>query len=102
MQIFSQAFNIIFDYGISAPGYGREFVHGMNAIDKRFIFHLMATVQLPGSQNFDTKKAMQTTTHNSDVSLKQEFQNHLSNKSHKHGIVDYGRKKKRPGKKVDK
>ena len=32
--------------------------------------------------------AVHTTTHNSDVSLEQEFQKHLSDASHKHSILD--------------
>ena len=34
-----------------------------------------------------------TTKNNYDISLAQEFQNHLSNKLLKYGIVDYGKHK---------
>ena len=49
----------------------------------------MATVQLPGIQSFDTKMEMHTETHNSDVSLAQEFQKHLCHPSRKHGLLEY-------------
>ena len=38
--------------------------------------------------------AVHTTTHNSDVSLEQEFQKHLSDASWKHGILDHIKHKK--------
>ena len=59
---------------ISALGHGREVVDGLNATDESFIFHLMATVQLPGNKRFDKKMKVQTATQNTDVSLAQEFQ----------------------------
>ena len=43
LYLLSMFFNIIIDHGISAPGYDREVVDGLNATYKRFIFHLMAT-----------------------------------------------------------
>ena len=43
---------------ISAPGHGREVADVLNATEKRFIFHLMATVKLPGSKRFDTQMAV--------------------------------------------
>ena len=50
-----QASNIINDHVISAPGHVTEVVDYIIFTEKRFIFHFMATVQLPGSQLFDTK-----------------------------------------------
>ena len=44
---------------------------------------------------------MYTQTHNDDVILAYEFQKHLSNASHKHGIVDYGKLKKMSIKKIE-
>ena len=38
----------------------------------------MATATLTGSQRFDTQMEMYTSTHDSDVSLAQEFQNTFS------------------------
>ena len=53
----------------------------------------MATVQLHGSQIFDTQMVIHTSTHNSDVSLAQELQKHFSNASRKHGVSGYGKHK---------
>ena len=46
----SQCYSIIIDWGISAPGNGKEVVDGINAIEKRYIYPLMSNVQLPGSK----------------------------------------------------
>ena len=69
--MLSQYFNIIIYHGISAPGHGREVLDGLNAIHKSFIFHLMANVQLPGSEQFDTKMSVQTEIQNTDIILVQ-------------------------------
>ena len=61
--------------GISATGHDREVVDGINDTGKRFTFNLVTKVQLPGSQRFDTKMAIHTTTYNYDTSLAQEFKN---------------------------
>ena len=50
---YCQYYRIIY-CGISAPGHGIEIVDGLNATDKRLIFHLMVTVQIPGSKSFGT------------------------------------------------
>ena len=71
--MFSHAFNIIIDCGISALGYVREVLDGFNAIVIFFIFHLMAALKLPGSQWFDTKITIQTTTHHSYAILENNF-----------------------------
>ena len=62
----------------------------------------MVTVQLLGSKKFDTQMAGHTLTKNTDVSLALEFQKHLSNESHKHGIIEHRKQKKSSRKKVDK
>ena len=54
----------------------------------------MDTVQLPVSKWFDTQMAVHTATKNTDVSLALESQKHLSNASHKHGIIDHRKHKK--------
>ena len=89
-----QAFNIIIEHEISTTGHTKEFVDGLNATGKRFIFHLMATVQLRDSQSFDTQMKIHTLTHNDDVSLLQAFQNTLSNASLQNGILNCGKTKK--------
>ena len=50
----SQCYYIIIDIVISAPGHGKEVVDGLNAVDKRYIYQLIPTVQLPGSNIFDS------------------------------------------------
>ena len=48
----------------------------------------MSSFQLPGSKRVDTQMALHIVTHNTDVSLSQEFQKHLLNESRKNGIID--------------
>ena len=67
--MLSKSFNITIDSGVSAQGHGKEVVHGLNATEKWFIFHSMATVKLPSSQSFDAQMEMHTYTHKYDVSL---------------------------------
>ena len=62
---------MIIDGDISASGPGAEVVDGLNATDKGFIFHLMATVQLPGGKRFDTQMSVHTATQHTDVILAQ-------------------------------
>ena len=38
ISVISQCYSIIIDRGISAPGHGKEFVDGLNAFDKRYIY----------------------------------------------------------------
>ena len=82
------------DRGISAPFHDREFLDSLNATEKRFIFHLMETVQLTRSQHIYTQIEIHTSTQTSNIILSQEFQNHFSNASHQHGILDHGNHKK--------
>ena len=44
-----QCYSIIIDLGIRAPGHGEEVVDGLNAVDKRYIYQLISTIKLPGS-----------------------------------------------------
>ena len=46
LSILSQAFSVIIDCIMSAPGHGIEVVDGLNAIDKRFSLQLMSSVQI--------------------------------------------------------
>ena len=55
-----QAFNTIIDCGLIAPGHGKEVVGILNNIDKRFIFHVISTVQLPVSKRFDAQMVIHT------------------------------------------
>ena len=38
MSVMSQTFSIIIDWGISAPGHGKEVADGLNDVDKRYIY----------------------------------------------------------------
>ena len=69
MLVMSQCYSVIIDRGISAPGYGKEVVDGLNAVDKRYIYQLMSTVQLPGSKRFYSQTQIHTGNQNNDISL---------------------------------
>ena len=55
---------------------------------------LMSTLQLPGEKGYKINMFMHTGTRTYDVSLAREFQKHLSNVEHKHGLIDQGKHKK--------
>ena len=80
MSVMAQCHSIIIDRGISAPGNGKEVVDGLNSVNKRYIYQLMFTVQLPGSIIFDSQIKIHTGTKKEDVSLAKEFQEHLTKK----------------------
>ena len=67
--MLSQAFYVIIDRFISAPGHVREVVYGLNAINIRFPFQLMSTLQLIGAKGYDTHMVIHTGIHTYDVSL---------------------------------
>ena len=94
MPVISQTYSIIIDQGISAPGHGKELVDGLNAVDKRYIYQLMSKVQLPGSIRFDSQIKIHTGTEKKDVSLAQEFKNHLEGEHRKNGVIDQGKSRK--------
>ena len=58
-----------------------EVLYDLNAIDKSFIFHLMATVQLPCGERFDTHMEVHTETQNTDMILAKAFQKYFFNSS---------------------
>ena len=95
MSVMSLSYSIILDLGISAPRYGKEVVYGLNAVDKRYIYQLMSTVQLPGSNRFDSQMQMHTGTPKYDGSLSTEFQNYLTKEHRKNIVFDQGKHKKR-------
>ena len=65
----SQCYSIIIDWGISAPGHGKEVVDLLNDVDKRYIYQLMSNFQLPRSIRFDSHIQIHTGTQKYDVSL---------------------------------
>ena len=46
MSVCSKSHSIIIDWGISAPGHGKEVVDGLNSIDKCYMYQLISNVQL--------------------------------------------------------
>ena len=48
MSVMSQCYSFIIDREISEPRHDKEVVDGLNAVDKRYIYQLMYTVQLTG------------------------------------------------------
>ena len=68
MSVMSQCYSITIDIGIIAPGHGKEVVDGLNAVYKRCLYQLMLTVQLPGSNRFDSQIQMHTGNQKDDVS----------------------------------
>ena len=69
ISVLSQSHSIIIDRGISAPGNGKDVVHGLNAIDKKYIYQLMSNVQLPGSKISDSQILMHSCTPKKYVSM---------------------------------
>ena len=56
-----------------------------------FLLQLMSTVKFLGAKWYNTRMEMYSGTPNSDVSLSQEFQKHLSNAARKHGVIYQGK-----------
>ena len=52
------------DLVIIASGHGKEVVDGLNDVDKQYIYQLMSTIQLPGSNIFDSQIQMHTDNQN--------------------------------------
>ena len=71
----SQCYSIIIGPGISATGHGKEVVDGLNAVDKRYIYQLMYTVQLPGSNRFDSQMKIYTGNQKDNVNLAKNSNN---------------------------
>ena len=55
----------------------------------------MSKVQLPGSVIFDSQIKMNIGTENKDVSLANDFKDHLEGEHRKNGAIDQGRSRKR-------
>ena len=69
MSVMSQCYSIIIYLGISAPGHGKEVLDGINSVGKRYMYQLMSTIKLPGSNIFDSQIQMHTGTQKYDASL---------------------------------
>ena len=94
MSVMYQCYSIIIYWGISAPGHVKEVVDGLNDFDKRYIYQLISTVKLPGSKIFDSQIQIHTGTQKYDVSLAKEFQEHVTKKHRKDGVIDQEKFKK--------
>ena len=60
MSVLSQCYSIIMNRSTSEPGYGKEVVDGLNAVDKQYIYQLTSTVKLHGSNRFDSQTQIYT------------------------------------------
>ena len=96
----SQCYSIIIYRVISVPGHGKEVLDGRNAFDKRYIYQLMPTVKIPGSNRFDSQMQMHNYNQKYYVSLAKEFQHHLTKEHRQNGVFDQGEKKSIHGKKM--
>ena len=101
MSVMPQCYYIIIDRGISETLNGKELVHGLNAIDKCYIYQLIYNIQLSGSKIFDSQMQMQTITQNNDVSLTKKTQKHLSKYNRKNGVIGQVTQKSCKQKKMD-
>ena len=66
LAVMSQCYSVIIDWGISAPGHGKEVVDGINDISKHCIKKL-SNVQLQGSKRFDSHMQMLNSSQKNDV-----------------------------------
>ena len=66
-------FSNLFDTGNE-----KEVVYGFNVIERRYMYQLMSTVQLPVSKRFEKHIIMRSCTQKKDVSLATEFQKNIS------------------------
>ena len=91
MSVMSQCYSIIIHQDISAHGHGKEIVDGLNDVDKRYIYQLMSTDQLHGSNRFDSQMQMHTGKQKYDVRLAKEFQHNLPKEHHENDVIDQGK-----------
>ena len=69
MSVISKCYSIIIVRGISAAGHVKEVVDGLNDVYKCYIYQLMSTVQIHGSNRFDSQMQIYTCNQKYDVSL---------------------------------
>ena len=58
---------------------------------KRYTYQLMSNFQLPGSVIFNSQIKMNTGTEKEDVSLAEEFRDHLEGEHRQNGAIDQGK-----------
>ena len=88
MLVLYQCYSTITDQGISAPGYGKEVVDGINAIEKRYIYQLMSNIKLPGSKKFDSQILMNFCTQKMISVWLNNSKNICLRSILKHGVID--------------
>ena len=76
--MLEHAYNIIIDRGVGEPGHEREVIDGLDATKKCLISMLITTVQLHGTEAYDSHTAIYTSTENTYISLEREFKKHIS------------------------
>ena len=69
MSVMPQCYSIIIDRGIGEPVHGKYVVYGLNAVDKRYVYQLMYTVTIYGSNIFDPQMQIYTGNQKYDISL---------------------------------
>ena len=89
----SQCYYITIDLGISEPRHSKAVVDGPNSVDKSYIYQLMSTVQLTGSNIFDSQTQMHNGSQKYDASLAKEYQHHMTKEHRKNGVIDQGKYK---------
>ena len=60
----------------------------------RAIYQLISTVQLPGSNRFDSHMQIHTSNQKNDVNLAREIQHHLTKEHIKNGVINQGKNNK--------
>ena len=94
MSVMYQCYSIIIGWVISAPGHVKEVVDGLNDVYKCYIYQLMSTVKLHGSNRFDSQTQMHIGTQKDDIILFRGLQDHLTKEHHINGVFDHGKNKK--------
>ena len=84
-----QCYSNIIDCDLGAHGYIKEIVDGINAVDKRYIYQLMSSVQFPGSNRLISHMQMNTGNRKYDKRLVKYFQRHLTKYYRNNGLIDH-------------
>ena len=73
----------------------KSHMDSMLLISAIYIYQLMSTVQLPGSNRFYSQMQIHTGNQNNDVIFSKEFQHHLKKEHQKISVFDQGGNNKR-------
>ena len=72
--MLSHTYNISIYCGVGSPGHVKYVVYCLKATNKRFIFVLITTFQLPGTATNDSHMGMHTSMSTTYISLPRLFQ----------------------------